>query len=261
MAKNKVEINGINTSNLVVLKHEEMIELFKKYKNGEKDVKNTLVEGNLRLVLSILRKYHNKCDNLDDLFQIGVIGLIKAINNFDLNYDVRFSTYAVFMIEGEIKRYIRDNSQIRISRSVKELSYMIINYKEEYLRENLRYPSNEEICTKFNISEYELYNILNSLCDPVSIFEPIYNDGGDTIYLLDQLKNEKEESENTIDKIAIEQVLGKLSDKEKYIITKRYFNDKTQSELAEELGVSQAQISRIEKNALERMKKRVEKGI
>lgn len=253
MAKNKVEINGINTSNLVVLKHEEMIELFKKYKNGEKDVKNTLVEGNLRLVLSILRKYHNKCDNLDDLFQIGVIGLIKAINNFDLNYDVRFSTYAVFMIEGEIKRYIRDNSQIRISRSVKELSYMIINYKEEYLRENLRYPSNEEICAKFNISEYELYNILNSLCDPVSIFEPIYNDGGDTIYLLDQLEDSK--NVNVNDLILLKDSLNRLKDRERTIIVKRYVDGMSQAELASELNISQAQVSRIESSALNSVKK------
>ena len=253
MAKNKVEINGINTSNLVVLKHEEMIELFRKYKNGEKNVKNTLVEGNLRLVLSILRKYHNKCDNLDDLFQIGVIGLIKAINNFDLNYDVRFSTYAVFMIEGEIKRYIRDNSQIRISRSVKELSYMIINYKEEYLRENLRYPSNEEICTKFNISEYELYNILNSLCDPVSIFEPIYNDGGDTIYLLDQLEDSK--NVNVNDLILLKDSLNRLKDRERTIIVKRYVDGMSQAELASELNISQAQVSRIESSALNSVKK------
>lgn len=253
MAKNKVEINGINTSNLVVLKHEEMIELFRRYKNGEKDVKNTLVEGNLRLVLSILRKYHNKCDNLDDLFQIGVIGLIKAINNFDLNYEVRFSTYAVFMIEGEIKRYIRDNSQIRISRSVKELSYMIINYKEEYLRENLRYPSNEEICTKFNISEYELYNILNSLCDPVSIFEPIYNDGGDTIYLLDQLEDSK--NVNVNDLILLKDSLNRLKDREKTIIVKRYVDGMSQAELASELNISQAQVSRIESSALNSVKK------
>lgn len=253
MAKNKVEINGINTSNLVVLKHEEMIELFRRYKNGEKDVKNTLVEGNLRLVLSILRKYHNKCDNLDDLFQIGVIGLIKAINNFDLNYDVRFSTYAVFMIDGEIKRYIRDNSQIRISRSVKELSYMIINYKEEYLRENLRYPSNEEICTKFNISEYELYNILNSLCEPVSIFEPIYNDGGDTIYLLDQLEDSK--NVNVNDLILLKDSLNRLKDRERTIIVKRYVDGMSQAELASELNISQAQVSRIESSALNSVKK------
>lgn len=253
MAKNKVEINGINTSNLIVLKHEEMIELFRRYKSGEGDVKDILVEGNLRLVLSILRKYHNKCDNLDDLFQIGVIGLIKAINNFDLNYDVRFSTYAVFMIEGEIKRYLRDNSQIRISRSVKELSYMIINYKEEYLRDNLRYPSNDEICSKFNISEYELYNILNSLCDPVSIFEPIYNDGGDTIYLLDQLEDSK--NVNVNDLILLKDSLNKLKDRERTIIVKRYVDGMSQAELANELNISQAQVSRIESSALNSVKK------
>jgi RNA polymerase sporulation-specific sigma factor len=253
MAKNKVEINGINTSNLIVLKHEEMIDLFKRYKGGEKEVKNTLVECNLKLVLSILKKYHNRCDNLDDLFQIGVVGLIKAINNFDLNYDVKFSTYAVFMIEGEIKRYIRDNSQIRISRSIKELSYMIINYKEEYLRENLRYPSNVEICDKFNISEYELYNVLNSLCEPVSIFEPIYNDGGDTIYLLDQLEDDK--NINVNDLILLKESLNRLKDRERTIIVKRYIDGLSQAELANELNISQAQISRIESSALNSIKK------
>ncbi len=253
MAKNKVEINGIDTSNLIVLKHEEMIDLFKRYKGGEKEVKNTLVECNLKLVLSILKKYHNRCDNLDDLFQIGVVGLIKAINNFDLNYDVKFSTYAVFMIEGEIKRYIRDNSQIRISRSIKELSYMIINYKEEYLRENLRYPSNVEICDKFNISEYELYNVLNSLCEPVSIFEPIYNDGGDTIYLLDQLEDDK--NINVNDLILLKESLNRLKDRERTIIVKRYIDGLSQAELASELNISQAQISRIESSALNSIKK------
>lgn len=253
MAKNKVEINGIDTSNLIVLKHEEMIDLFKRYKGGEKEVKNTLVECNLKLVLSILKKYHNRCDNLDDLFQIGVVGLIKAINNFDLNYDVKFSTYAVFMIEGEIKRYIRDNSQIRISRSIKELSYMIINYKEEYLRENLRYPSNVEICDKFNISEYELYNVLNSLCEPVSIFEPIYNDGGDTIYLLDQLEDDK--NINVNDLILLKESLNRLKDRERTIIVKRYIDGLSQAELANELNISQAQISRIESSALNSIKK------
>ena len=216
MAKNKVEIAGINTSSLRSLTHEEMVLLFKSLKKGDNESKRLLVEGNLKLVLSILKRYQNKCDNLDDLFQIGVVGLIKAVDNFDLEFNVRFSTYAVFMIEGEIKRYIRDNSQIRISRSVKELSYMIINYKEEYLRENLRYPSNEEICAKFNISEYELYNILNSLCDPVSIFEPIYNDGGDTIYLLDQLEDSK--NVNVNDLILLKDSLNRLKDKERTII-------------------------------------------
>ena len=253
MARHKVEIANVNTANIKVLTNEEMKELSLKMKMGDENARKELIEGNLKLVLSILKKYNNRTDNMDDLFQLGTVGLIKAINNFDLNYDVRFSTYAVFMIEGEIKRYIRDNSQIRISRSVKELSYMIINYKEEYLRENLRYPSNEEICAKFNISEYELYNILNSLCDPVSIFEPIYNDGGDTIYLLDQLEDSK--NVNVNDLILLKDSLNRLKDRERTIIVKRYVDGMSQAELASELNISQAQVSRIESSALNSVKK------
>lgn len=253
MAKNKVEINGINTNNLRVLKHEEMVELFTKLKNGNKEVKSKIIEGNLKLVLSILQKYQNRCDNMDDLFQIGVVGLIKAVDNFDLIFGVRFSTYAVFMIEGEIKRYIRDNCPIRISRSIKELSYNIINYKETYMANYHRYPSNDEICREFNISDYELYNVLNSLTDVVSIFEPIYTDGGDTLYVLDQLEDKSSVDIDYL--LSLKEALSKIKERDRIVIERRYIDGLSQAEIASELQISQAQVSRIENNALDSVKK------
>ena len=253
MAKNKVEINGINTSKLKVLSYEEMIDLFKKVKDGNKNAKDTLVEGNLKLVLSILRRYQGKCDNLDDLFQIGVVGLIKAIDNFDISFGVKFSTYAVLMIEGEIKRYVRDNSQIRISRSIKELSYQIISYREEYLSNNYKYPTNEEVCSRFNISEYELYNILSSLSEVVSIFEPIYNENGDTIYLIDQIEDKSTSDLDNL--LALKEALSKIKEREKIVLTGRYIDGLSQSEIADVLNISQAQVSRIENSALNSIKK------
>ena len=232
MAKNKVEINGINTSSLNVLTHDEMVNLFIDYSNGVMSAKEKLIKGNLKLVLSILRKYQNKCDNLDDLFQVGVVGLIKAIDNFDVSIGVRFSTYAVFMIDGEIKRYIRDNSSLRISRSVKELSYSIINYREEYLNTNGVYPSNEEVCSYFNISEYELYNSLNSLNKDTSSRD------------LDSL-------------ILLRDAILKLKDRERSVLLKRYVEGLSQSEIASVLNISQAQVSRIESSALNNVRKHI----
>jgi RNA polymerase sporulation-specific sigma factor len=255
MAKNKVEITGINTSGLKTLKNKEMVNLFNEFKNGSKSAKEKLVKGNLRLVLSILQKYQNKCDNLDDLFQIGTVGLIKAIDNFDLSFGVKFSTYAVFMIEGEIKRYIRDNNQIRISRTIKELSYKIINYKEEYLKNNYVYPTNSQICSYFNITPYELSIALTSLTEPTSIFEPVYNDGNDTILLLDQLEDKSVEDINNL--ILLKEALGKIKDRERLVIVKRYLNGLSQSEIAEQLNISQAQVSRIENSAINSIKKLV----
>ena len=255
MAKNKVEIVGINTSSLKTLKNSEMNELFKELKDGVKSAKEKLVKGNLRLVLSILQKYQNRCDNLDDLFQIGVVGLIKAIDNFDLSFGVKFSTYAVFMIEGEIKRYIRDNNQIRVSRTIKELSYKIINYKEEYLKKNFVYPSNDEICKYFEITPYDLSIVLTSLTEPVSIFEPTYNDGNDTILLLDQLEDKNYSDLNQL--IELKEALSKIKNRERQVIIKRYLNGLSQSEIAKELNISQAQVSRIENSAINSIKKLV----
>ena len=253
MAKNKVELTGVNTSGLKTLKNSEMNQLFNDYHNGIKSAKEKLIKGNLRLVLSILQKYQNRCDNMDDLFQIGTIGLIKAVDNFDLSFGVKFSTYAVFMIEGEIKRYIRDNNQIRISRTIKELSYKIINFKEEYIKKYYEYPSNELICEKFNISPYELNIAVSSLTEPVSIFEPIYNDGGDTILLLDQLEDKS--NTNISDYLALKEALLKIKERERLIITKRYLIGLSQAEIASELNISQAQVSRIENSALNSIKK------
>ena len=254
MAKNKVEITGIKTSNLKVLKHDEMIELFKKYKNGDKSVKEELVNGNLKLVLSILKKYYNRTDNMDDLFQIGCIGLIKAIDNFDLSHNVRFSTYAVLMIEGEIKRYIRDNNPIRISRSIKDLAYKILKFKEEYIYTNGTEPTTSEIAKYFDVAEYDVANAMLSLKEPMSIFEPIYNDGGDTIYLLDQIEDKKE-SKEIDDLISMRKALLKIKDRERDILISRFIVGKTQMEIAEEIGISQAQVSRLEKNAIKTMKR------
>ena len=230
-------------------------------KNGRIELKDQFIEANLRLVLSIIKKFNNRGENINDIFQIGVVGLIKAIDNFDITQPVQFSTYAVPMIIGEIKRYLRDNSAFRVTRSLRDLSYLISQTREKYVKEHNEEPTIDKICELTGAEKEDVILAIDSTVTPMSIYDCVYNDGGDQIYLLDQLKNEKEDSENVIDKIAIEQILEKLTDKERYIIKKRYFNDKTQSELAEELGVSQAQISRIEKNALDRMKKRVEKGI
>ncbi len=253
MAKNKVEITGVNTSTLKALTTNEMTNLFISYKNGEKSAKEKLVRGNLKLVLRLLQKYQNRCDNLDDLFQIGTVGLIKAIDNFDLSFGVKFSTYAVFMIEGEIKRYIRDNNQIRVSRTIKELSYKIINYREEYLKKHLKYPSNDVICNKFNIEPYDLNIALSSLAEPLSIFDPIYNDGNDTILLLDQLEDKNKS--NLDELLLLRDALSKINDRERKIITERYLKGLSQVEIAKELNISQAQVSRIESSALNSIKK------
>lgn len=257
----KVEINGLDTSKLPKLSQKEQMEMLRDIKNGRIELKDKFIEANLRLVLSIIKKFNNRGENINDIFQIGVVGLIKAIDNFDITQPVQFSTYAVPMIIGEIKRYLRDNSAFRVTRSLRDLSYLISQTREKYVKEHNEEPTIDKICELTGAEKEDVILAIDSTVTPMSIYDCVYNDGGDQIYLLDQLKNEKEDSENVIDKIAIEQILEKLTDKEKYIIKKRYFNDKTQSELAEELGVSQAQISRIEKNALDRMKKRVEKGI
>lgn len=258
MARHKVEICGVNTANLKVLTNEEMLELFKRYQDGDLGAKEELINGNLKLVLSILKKYNNRTDNMDDLFQVGCIGLIKAIDNFDLSHDVRFSTYAVPMILGEIKRYLRDNNSVRISRSIKDTAYRALKIKEELTNELGREPSVAMIAEKMGLSEYEVNNALDSMKETMSMFEPIYNDGGDTIYLADQLYD-KSNGEYGIElKIALKEAINKLKDKEKYILIQRYILGKTQMELANEIGISQAQISRLEKSGLENIKKLIE---
>ncbi|MDD2391944.1 MAG: SigB/SigF/SigG family RNA polymerase sigma factor [Bacilli bacterium] len=257
MARHKVDISGVNTANIKVLKNEEQIELFKRMKEGDVFAKEQLIEGNLKLVLSILKQFYNRTDNLDDLFQVGCIGLIKAIDNFDLNYDVKFSTYSVPMITGEIKRYLRDNNSVRISRSIKDLAFKALQKKEELTIMNNREPSIQDIALALDMSEYDVNCALESMKDTVSMYEPIYNDGTDVIYLMDQLEDKNCSSKDLELKIALRESIDKLKEKEKYILNERYIFGKTQVELAKEIGISQAQISRLEKSGLENLKKMI----
>ncbi|MEG2348866.1 MAG: SigB/SigF/SigG family RNA polymerase sigma factor [Clostridia bacterium] len=257
----KVEIQGMDTSKLPKLSSKDQMNMLRKIKAGQKELKDTFINANLRLVLSITKKFSNRGENINDIFQIGVIGLIKAIDNFDITQPVQFSTYAVPMIIGEIKRYLRDNSAFRVTRSLRDLAYLISQEKEKYIKIYNEDPSIDQICKITGAQKEEVILAIDSMITPMSIYDSVYNDGGDQIFLVDQLKNEKEDSEGMIDKIAICQMLDKLSEKEKDIIQRRYFENKTQTELASELGVSQAQISRIEKTALERLKKRSQKEI
>ena len=256
MAKNKVEITGIITSELERIEEDEMTELFldlKKDKNN-KMARDKLVLGNLKLVLSILKKYNNRNENMDDLFQIGCIGLVKAIDNFDLSYGVKFSTYSVLMIEGEIRKYLRDNNTIRVSRSVKDIAYKVLKFKNDYIIENGKEPSIDLISKELDIKKESIVLALEATKNTVSYFEPIYEDGGETIYLFDQLSIDDKEY-NFIDNISLKESINKLKEKEKKVLIDRYINGKTQIELSEELNISQAQVSRIEKNALTNIKK------
>lgn len=255
MARYKVDICGVNTSELEVLSNEETIELFKKYQNGDLNAKERLVNGNLKLVLSILKKYNNRCDNMDDLFQVGVIGLIKAIDNFDLSYNLRLSTYACPLILGEVRRYLRDNNSIRVSRSLKDLAYKILKCKEEMMHEKGYEPSFEEIAKILEVEYFDVVNAMEALKDPVSMFEPIYNDGGDTIYLYDQIEDKSSKTKELEVKIAVDDAIKDLKDREQYILEERFIIGKTQMEIAEELSISQAQVSRLEKNAIKTLKK------
>ena len=255
MAKHKVEITGVKTSELKSLTDEEQVKLFLEYKKGNIDARKRLVEGNLKLVLSILRSFVNRTDNMDDLFQIGCVGLIKAIDNFDLKYNVKFSTYAVPMIVGEVKRYLRDDSMIRISRSVKDIAYKTLKAKEKYLIENGKEPTIKEISKMIEEDEMDIVVALEATKGTISIFEPIYDDGGETIYLFDQIANPNESSNNWNTNIILKDAINKLKEKEKFIIYQRYMIGKTQMEISDELGISQAQVSRIEKNALDNVKK------
>ena len=256
MARHKVEICGVNTANMKVLTGEETQELFKKMQEGDPFAREDLINGNLKLVLSILKKFTNKTDNLDDLFQVGCLGLVKAIDNFDISYDVKLSTYAVPMILGEIKRYLRDNSTLRISRSIKDLAYKSLKLKEEGMASHGIEPTNSEIANQLGVTEYDVSNAIESLREPMSMYEPIYNDGGDTIYLFDQISNKKEEYD--IDyKLAVERAMKNLKTRDRQILEERFIIGKTQMEIASELGISQAQISRIEKNAIKTLKRSI----
>lgn len=255
MAKYKVEITGINTNEINVLSNEEMTELFKRLQENNEEARNLLVQGNLKLVLSILKKFVNRTDNMDDLFQIGCIGLLKAIDNFDLSHEVKFSTYAVPMILGEVRRYIRDNNAIRVSRSLKDIAYKALKIKEKYLQDTGMEPSIDYVAEKLEISSNEIINALEALKEPVSMFEPVYNDGGDTIYLYDQIEDKQESSQDFSNRIALDEAMGMLDTRERQILDNRFIIGKTQMEIADEIGISQAQVSRLEKRAIKQLKK------
>ena len=251
---NKVEISGIVTSKLKVLKEAEKIELIKLSRNGNKEARDLLVNGNLKLVLSIVQRFGGRGEEPDDLFQIGTIGLIKAIDNFDVNQNVRFSTYAVPMIIGEIRRYLRDNNAIRVSRSLRDIAYRAMNEKEKFINENQREPTTDELAALCCCKREEIVQAIEAIVDPVSLYEPIYSDGGDTIYVLDQLGDNNDDN-NWLDEISIKESIKNLSDREKQILSLRFFAGKTQIEVADEIGISQAQVSRLEKGALKKVKK------
>ena len=254
---NKVEICGVNTASLPVLSREEKNELFQKIKKGDQEARDTFVKGNLRLVLSVIQRFHNRGENADDLFQVGCIGLIKAIDNFDLEQNVQFSTYAVPMIIGEIRRYLRDNNAIRVSRSLKDIAYKALYVKEKLTNTNSREPTVSEIAKELDLSKEEVVFALDAIADPVSLFEPIYHDGSEAIYVMDQVRDKKNTDENWLESIALEEAMKHLNDREKHILTLRFFRGKTQMEVAEEIGISQAQVSRLEKSALKHMRKYV----
>ena len=256
MAKHKVEITGINTSSIKVLSSEEMQQLFIALKEGDQNARNELVSGNLKLVLSILKKFNKKNENMDDLYHIGCVGLLKAIDNFDLSYGVKFSTYCVPMVLGEVRRYLRDNSSIRVSRSVKDVAYKVLKLKDELTVKNGVEPSNQELAQLLDIEEKDIVNAMEALRPPVSLFEPIYNDVGDTIYLFDQVPD-KSSSEDLDIRLAVNKAISNLTSREQFILDQRFVIGKTQMEIAEEIGISQAQISRLEKGALKRIRKQL----
>lgn len=254
---NKVEICGVNTSKLPVLSREEKNKLFIKIKNGDMQARETFVKGNLRLVLSVIQRFNNRGENVDDLFQVGCIGLIKAIDNFDLSQNVQFSTYAVPMIIGEIRRYLRDNNSIRVSRSLKDIAYKAMHVKERLISKNSKEPTISEIAKELDLPKEEVVFALDAIADPVSLFEPIYHDGGEAIYVMDQVKDTKNVDENWLENIALSEAMKHLDEREKQILDLRFFQSRTQMEVAEEIGISQAQVSRLEKSALKQLRKYV----
>ena len=254
MALNKVEICGVNTSELPVLKPEEKEELFRKIKEGDKEARERYIKGNLRLVLSVIRRFQNSNENADDLFQIGCIGLMKAIDNFDTTLQVKFSTYAVPMIIGEIRRYLRDNNSIRVSRSLRDIAYKAIYTRESYTKEHQREPTLAEIAEETGIDKEMIVYAMDAIQNPVSLFEPVYTEGGDTLYVMDQISDKKNREEKWIENLSLREAMQRLSDRERNIIEMRFYEGKTQMEVAEEVGISQAQVSRLEKTALKSMK-------
>lgn len=255
MLNNKVEICGVNTSKLPLLSKKEKEELFIKIKEGDNEARTTFINGNLRLVLSVIQRFYGRGEAADDLFQVGCVGLIKAIDNFDLSQNVQFSTYAVPMIVGEVKRYLRDNNSIRVSRSVRDLAYKAIQFKERYTKEHGKEPKIETIAKELGVETEEIAFSFDAIQDPVSLQEPVYNDSSESIYIMDQVKDNKNTDEMWTEKMAIEGALQKLNEKERAIVLKRFFEGRTQMEVANEIGISQAQVSRLEKSAIVHIKR------
>lgn len=254
MTQGKVEICGVNTSRLPLLKSEEKEALFRQIEAGDTKARETYIEGNLRLVLSVIKRFSSSNENVDDLFQIGCIGLIKAIDNFDSSLNVKFSTYAVPMIIGEIRRFLRDNSSIRVSRSLKDTAYKAIYARETLTRRNLKEPSIEEIASEIGVAKEDIAYALDAIQNPMSLYEPIFTDGGDTLYVMDQISDKKNKEETWVEHLSLSEAMKKLNSREREIISLRFFEGKTQMEVAEAIGISQAQVSRLEKNALRTMR-------
>lgn len=255
MAINKVEICGVNTAKLPILSNDQKEALFKKILSGDDTAREEYIKGNLRLVLSVIQRFNNRGEHVDDLFQVGCIGLIKAIDNFDITQNVKFSTYAVPMIIGEIRRYLRDNNAIRVSRSLRDTAYKALQTKEQLTRKNAKEPSIQEIADELGIKKEEIVFALDAIQDPISLFEPVYHDESDTLYIMDQVSDDKNQDDIWLENIALKEAMKRINEREKQILMLRFFSGKTQMEVANEIGISQAQVSRLEKTALSHMKK------
>ncbi|MCO7126304.1 RNA polymerase sporulation sigma factor SigG [Sporolactobacillus shoreicorticis] len=257
MARHKVEICGVDTSKLPVLTNVEMRKLFAELQSGKHEAREKLVNGNLRLVLSVIQRFNNRGESVDDLFQVGCIGLMKSIDNFDLGQNVRFSTYAVPMIIGEIRRYLRDNNPIRVSRSLRDMAYKALQAKERYIAKHSKEPTTAELAKMLDLPVEDVVFAMDAIQDPVSLFEPIYSDGGDPIFIMDQISDDKHKDKEWVDNISLKEAMNKLHDREKRIVAMRFFYGKTQMEVAEEIGISQAQVSRLEKMAIKEMNQEI----
>ena len=255
--QSKVEICGVNTAKLVVLKNEQTMRLLEKSKQGDKKARDELISGNLRLVLSVIQRFTNRGEPMDDLFQVGCVGLIKAIDNFDISQKVRFSTYAVPMIIGEIRRYLRDNSSVRVSRSMRDNAYRALTIKEKLTAQNQREPTIEEIAREMQVRREEVVFALDAIAEPVSLYEPVFQDGGDAICVMDQVRDTRNTDDSWLEQISMKQAMSELSDREKRILALRFYDGKTQMEVAREVGISQAQVSRLEKGVLDKIKSRL----
>ena len=251
----KVEICGVNTSKLKVLKNEETMELLRRTKAGDQKAREELISGNLRLELSVIQKFAGRGENVDDLFQVGCIGLIKAVDNFNIDLDVRFSTYGVPMIVGEIRRYLRDNSALRVSRSMRDTAYKVLQAKEQYLSEHQKEPTIDEISKILGLRREDVVTALDAIMDPVSLFDPVYSDGGDALCVMDQVRDAKNTDDSWLERIALKEAISRLGERERKILAMRFFQGKTQMEVSAEVGISQAQVSRLEKNAINQIRK------